>query len=452
MSRIISPIERRTFLRGLGTAMALPFMESALPRSVWAAGARAVKAPLRMAFLFIPNGAHMPAWTPEKEGADFALPATLEPLAKLRDKFMVLSGLAHDTGFAHGDGAGDHARSAATFLTGVHPVKTDGKGIRAGISVDQIAAEKIGKKTRFASLELGCEEGRLAGNCDSGYSCAYSHNISWRSPTVPAGKEVNPRQLFDRLFGSGDAEDITQSRSKRDLERKSILDLVQQDARGLKRQLGKDDGRKLDEYLTGIREIEARIENTDNELFVDDGIARPRGVPKEYSKHAQLMGDLLTVAFQSDLTRVASWMLANEGSDKNYKMLDISEGHHTLSHHQGEAEKQAKIAKINRYHMEQFAYFLERLNSIPEGDGTLLDNTMIVYGSGLGDGNAHNHDDLPILLAGGGNMADFKLGRHVRYEKGTPLMNLYLKMLHSAGIEIDAVGDSTGPLQGLGAA
>jgi hypothetical protein len=444
-------MERRTFLRGLGTAMALPFMESALPRSIWAAGAPGAKAPLRMAFLFIPNGAHMFAWTPEKEGADFSLPATLEPLAKLRGKFSVLSGLAHDTGFAHGDGAGDHARSAATFLTGVHPVKTDGKGIRAGISVDQIAAEKIGRETKFASLELGCEEGRLAGSCDSGYSCAYSNNISWRSPTAPAGKEVNPRQLFDRLFGNGQSEDTTQSRAKRDLEKKSILDLVQQDARSLRRRLGKDDARKLDEYLTGVREIEARVENNDEELFVEEGMARPRGVPKDYEKHARLMGDLLTVAFQSDLTRVASWMFANEGSDKNYKTLGISEGHHTLSHHQGEDEKQQKIAKINRYHMEQFAYFLQRLESIPDGDGTLLDNTMIVYGSGIGDGNRHNHDDLPILLAGGG-AAGFKLGQHLRYEKGTPLMNLYLTMLHTVGIDVDAVGDSTGPLKGIGAA
>ena len=451
MKHIIPPIERRTFLRGLGTALALPFMESALPRSLWAAGATATKAPLRMAFLFIPNGAHMPAWTPEQEGADFTLPATLEPLAKLRDKFMVLSGLSHDTGFAHGDGAGDHARSAATFLTGVHPVKTDGKGIRAGISVDQIAAEQVGRETRFASLELGIEEGRLAGSCDSGYSCAYSNNISWRSPTAPAGKEVNPRQLFDRLFGDGRAEDKTQSRAKRDLERKSILDLVQQDARGLRRRLGKDDAGKLDEYLTAVREIEARVANTDEELFVEDGMARPRGVPKDYAKHARLMGDLLTVALQSDLTRVATWMFANEGSDKNYKSLDLSEGHHTLSHHQGEAEKQAKVAKINRYHMEQFAYFLERLNSIPEGDGTLLDNTMIVYGSGIADGNSHDHANLPILLAGGASRA-FQMGRHVRYENGTPLMNLYLAMLHTAGVNVDAVGDSTGPLQGLGGA
>jgi hypothetical protein len=441
-------LERRTFLRGLGTALALPFMESALPRSLWAAGTSSVTPPLRLAFLFIPNGAHMPAWTPEAEGADFALPATLEPLANVRSKIAVLSGLAHDTGFAHGDGAGDHARSAATFLTGVHPVKTDGKGIRAGISVDQIAAEQIGRQTKFTSLELGCEEGRLAGSCDSGYSCAYSHNISWRSPTTPAGKEVNPRQLFDRLFGGPDAAAQTQSRAKRDLERKSILDLVQQDASRLRRQLGKDDARKLDEYLHGVREIEQRIENPDEELFVGERPARPHGIPKDYEKHARLMGDLLALALASDLTRVASWMLANEGSDRTYAALDIADGHHSLSHHMGDAEKQAKIAKINRYHVQQLAYFLERLETIAEGEGTLLDNTMIVYGGGLGDGNAHNHDDLPVLLAGGAAGA-FQLGRHLRYPKGTPLMNLYLTMLHTAGVDVDAVGDSTGPLDNL---
>jgi hypothetical protein len=433
-------------LRGLGAALAVPFMESALPRSAWASAANASKPPLRMAFLFIPNGAHMPDWTPAKEGADFVLPKTLEPLAAVRQKIQVLSGLTHAQGWALGDGAGDHARSAATFLTGVHPVKTDGKGIQAGISVDQVAAEQLGKTTRFASLELGIEEGRLAGGCDSGYSCAYSNNISWRSPTAPAGKEVNPRQLFDRMFGGGSIDDRNQSRAKRDLERKSILDLVQQDARGLRRSLAKNDVQKLDQYLEGVREIEKRIDAPADELYVDDQMTRPRGVPNVYDKHSRLMGDLLAVALQTDMTRVASWMFANEGSDRSYQMIEVAEGHHSLSHHQGDVEKQTKIAKINRYHMEQFAHFLGRLEAVREADGTtLLDNTMIVYGSGLGDGNRHNHDDLPIILAGGAS-AGLIGGRHLKYEIGTPLMNLYLKMLHAAEVKVDAVGDSTGPL------
>ena len=443
-------IQRRTFLRGLGTALALPVMESALPRSLWAAAAP-TKSPLRMAFLFVPNGAHMPAWTPTVEGADFALPATLEPLAPFRDQLLVLSGLAHDTGFPHGDGAGDHARSAATFLTGVHPEKTDGKGIRAGISVDQIAAQELGVNTRFASLELGCEEGRLAGNCDNGYSCAYSNNISWRSPNQPAGKEVDPRQLFDRLFGAGSAVDQTQSRAKRDLERRSILDLVQQDARDLRRKLGADDSRKLDQYLEGVREIERRIEQPQGKLMTSAGIERPSGVPEDFSEHARLMGDLMVTAMQADLTRVASWMFANEGSGKSYPELGIKEGHHDLSHHQGLEEKQAKLAKINRYHMEQLAYVLERMRSTPDGDGTLLDNMALVYGGGIGDGNAHNHDDLPVILLGGAGGA-FQGGRHLQFPKGTPLMNLYLNMLHTAGVQVEAVGDSTRLLPGLGAA
>jgi hypothetical protein len=439
-------MRRRTFLRGLGAAVALPLMESALPRSAWASVANAGKPPLRMAFLFIPNGAHMPDWTPSSKGVDFALPRTLEPLAGIREKIQVLTGLAHAQGFALGDGAGDHARSAATFLTGVHPVKTDGKGIRAGISVDQVAAEKLGRSTRFASLELGIEEGRLAGGCDSGYSCAYSNNISWRSPTTPAGKEVNPRELFNRMFGGGSEVEQTQSRAKREAERKSILDLVQQDARGLRRSLAKSDAMKLDEYLNGVREIEKRLDAPGDELYVDERLTRPDGVPKDYAKHTRLMGDLLTVALQSDMTRVASWMFANEGSDRSYPQIEVAEGHHSLSHHQNEADKQAKIAKINRYHMEQFAYFLGRLDGVREADGTtLLDNTMVVYGSGLGDGNRHNHDDLPVILAGGAS-AGFIGGRHLRFADDTPLMNLYLKMLHAADVQVDAVGDSTGPL------
>jgi hypothetical protein len=442
------PFERRTFLRGLGATLALPFMESALPRSLWATAATPAAPPLRLAFLFIPNGAHMPAWTPETEGALTKLPTTLEPLAQVQNKLTVLSGLAQDTGWAHGDGAGDHARSAATFLTGVHPKKTGGKGIRAGVSVDQIAAEHIGRETRFASLELGCEEGKLAGDCDSGYSCAYSNNISWRSPTEPAGKEVNPRQLFDRLFGGADEQEQTQSRAKRDLERKSILDLVQQDARSLRRQLGKDDKQKLDEYVTGVREIEKRLENANENLLVDDSLVRPRGIPKDFDKHARLMADLLVVALQSDLTRVASWMFANEGSVRPYREIDVKEGHHPLSHHDNNPEKQAKIAKINRYHVDQLAYFLQRLDAIPQGEGTLLDHTLIVYGGGIGDGNAHNHNNLPVLLAGGGAVG-ISGGRHLMYPKDTPLMNLYLTMLHKAGVKTDAVGDSTGSLKEL---
>lgn len=431
--------------------MALPWLETALPRSAWAAGAGAATPPIRLAFLYVPNGAHMPAWTPEVEGAAFTLPPTLEPLAAFREKLLVLSGLTADKARANGDGPGDHARSAAAFLTGTQPEKTDGKGIRAGVSVDQLAAESLGEHTRFGSLVVGCEEGQNAGNCDSGYSCAYSHNISWKSPTTPAGKETNPRQLFDRLFGAGGPVERSQSRAKRDAEQKSILDLVSGDAQRFRRRLGRDDARKLDEYLTGVREIEARIDQpASGGLFTDGHMTRPRGVPEDYAQHARLMGDLITVAFQSDLSRVATLMFANEGSRKTYSGIGIREGHHDLSHHQNKPEKQEKIARINRYHVEQLAYILGRLESVREGDGTLLDNTMLVYGSAIADGNAHNHDNLPILVAGGGRGA-LSGGRHVRYPGETPLMNLYLSMLQIVGVNMHAIGDSTGPLQGLNA-
>lgn len=430
--------------------MALPWLPSAAPRSAWAAAAKAAGPPLRMAFLYVPNGAHMQTWTPETEGAGFTLPATLRPLEAFQEKLLVLSGLTADKARPNGDGAGDHARSAAAFLTGAQAEKTDGKGIRAGVSVDQLAAETLGAGTRFESLVLGCEQGRNAGGCDSGYSCAYSNNISWRSPTTPAGKEVNPRLLFDRLFGAGSRSQQAQSRAKRELEQKSILDLVSSDAQRLRRGLAGHDAHKLDEYLTGVREIEKRLDQPADELFVDGQMTRPRGIPADYASHVRLMGDLMAVAFQADLSRVATLMLANEGSSKTYPTLDIREGHHDLSHHQGDPAKQEKIAQINRFHIDQFAYLLGKLNAVREGDGTLLDNTVLVYGSGISDGNAHNHDNLPILVAGGGRGA-IAGGRHVRYPGETPLMNLYLSMLQMAGVKMNAIGDSTGPLPGLDA-
>ena len=437
---------RRTFLRGLGTALSLPWFESLATANSLAS--TAANPPLRMAFLFVPNGIHMPDWTPTTEGSDFELPTTLAPLEPVREKLLVISGLAHDKAKANGDGAGDHARCAATFLTGEQAYKTAGKDTRVGISVDQVAATQLGHLTKFPSLELGCEAGRLTGNCDSGYSCAYSSNISWRTETTPATKEINPRLVFNRLFGQGTAEEQSQSRAKRDAERKSILDLVADDARQLHRQLGKWDRQKLEEYLDGVREIEKRIDLPQGDLFVEGELIPPRGVPADYGQHVKLMGDLMTLAFQTDQTRICSFMFAGAGSGKSYPMLDIKEGHHYLSHHQNDEEKIAKIAKINHYHVELLSYILQRLDSTKEGEYTLLDNTMLVYGSGIGDGNRHNHNELPILVAGGGQGA-FTTGRHIRYAKDTPLMNLYLSMLQHAGVNVDALGDSTGILKNL---
>ncbi len=439
-------LNRRTFLRGLGTALSLPFLEGLAPARAFASTAS--QPPLRMAFLFVPNGIHMPNWTPVAEGRHFELPPTLAPLAPVRDKLLILSGLAHDKARPNGDGPGDHARSAATFLTGTQAVKTAGKDTRVGISVDQVAAKFLGRTTKLPSLELGCEAGRLSGDCDNGYSCAYSSNISWRTPSNPTTKEINPRLVFERLFGGGSTIDRSQSQAKRNAERISILDLVADDARQLRRRLGKWDQQKLDEYLNGVREIEKQITQPQSELFLEGEVVPPRGIPANYGQYVQLMGDLMALAFQTDQTRVCTFMFANAGSGNTYPMLDVKEGHHYLSHHQNDEEKIEKIAKINLYHVQLLAHVLQRLNSTPDGEGTLLDNTMLVYGSAIGDGNLHNHDDLPILVAGGGQRA-FNTGRHIRYQEETPLMNLYLTMLNQAGVQLDSLGDSTGLLDNL---
>ncbi len=445
------PISRRTILRGLGTAIALPWLEAMAPAADLARRGLAGPSPRRMAFLYVPNGAHMQDWTPETFGDDFELPFILEPLAPFRDDLLVLSGLAQDGAFAHGDGGGDHARSLACFLTGVHPLKTD-SNIRVGVSVDQVAAQKIGKATRFPSLELGIERGAQAGACDTGYSCAYSSNISWRTPTTPMAKEVNPRLVFDRLFGAPAPGVSGTDRAKRDFYRRSVLDFVSEDASQLRNRLGTNDRRKMDEYLTAVREIELRVasaEKAPSAADLPEDVKRPVGVPSDYREHIRLMADLMVLAFQGDVTRISTFMFANEGSNRSYGFIDVPEGHHDLSHHGGERAKHEKIRKINRFHVEQLAYLLGRLKSIPEGDSTLLNNTMLVYGSGIGDGNRHNHNDLPILLAGqgGGTIAT---GRHVKCPKNTPLNNLYLSMLDRMDCPVDSLGDSKGRLSDLG--
>lgn len=443
-------LPRRTFLKGLGTAIALPVMESLLPRGLAAAEALAggKAAPRRMAFVYVPNGANMADWTPAATGADFELPLILEPLKDHKKDFSVLTGLAQDKGFAHGDGPGDHARASATFLTGAHPRKTGGADIKVGISVDQFAAQKIGDRTRFASLELGTDKARLAGNCDSGYSCAYSFNISWKSENQPMPPEVDPRLVFDRMFNNGNSSEMDEARIKRDRDRKSILDFALEDARTLKAKLGMTDRRKLDEYLSAIRELEQRIERANGFAATMPDYTRPTGIPKSYEEHLRLQFDLMALAFQTDTTRIATFIMAHDGSNRQYPFIGVRDGHHDLSHHQGDEEKKGKIAKINRFHMTQFAYFLERLKSIREGEGTLLDNSMIVYGSGLGDGNRHNHDNLPVLLAGRGG-GTINSGRHIHHDKGTPMNNLFLSMMDRMGAKADRLGDSSGLLTNL---
>jgi len=439
-------LQRRTFLRGVGTTLALPLLEAMRPASAFAAEKQI---PRRLAFLYVPNGIHMPNWTPKQVGTDFDLPSILQPLEPVRDQLLMISGLALDKAKPNGDGPGDHARSVATFLTGCQAKKTHGKDIRVGVSVDQVAANAIGSATKFPSLELGLERGRMAGNCDSGYSCAYSANISWRTETTPNPKEVNPRAVFDRLFTDQSTREAQAAHARREREKLSILDFALDDAKQLKKRLGQTDRRKVDEYLDSLRAVERRIENGGQPADEDGpAIPRPQGIPGDFAEHARLMGDLMVLALQLDLTRVTTYMLANAGSNRTYRQIDVSEAHHGLSHHGNNAEKQAKISKINRYHVEQLAYVLQKMQSIREGDGTLLDHTTLVYGSGIGDGNRHNHNDLPILVAGrGGGTID--TGRHLRVEKETPLMNLYLSLLNRAGVDCDHVGDSTGPLSGL---
>jgi len=444
-------ITRRTALRGLGTAMALPLLDSMLPTlSSTARAAGAPAAPLRMAFVYVPNGKHMQDWTPAGEGDNFELPATLEPLSGLKSEFCILSGLTQRKADANGDGGGDHARALATFLTGCQARKTHGADIRAGVSVDQVAAGEVGRYTRFASLELGCDAGQQSGNCDSGYSCAYSSNISWKGESTPMAKEVNPKLAFERLFTNGRAGESAEARAKRERYNKSVLDLVRDDAQSLRTKLGIADQRKLDEYLTAVRELEARVARADQGEAVEPvaGFVPPTGIPADYGEHIRLMEDLLVLAFRGDVTRISTMVMANEGSNRSYPFIEVPEGHHDLSHHGGDAKKHEKIKKINRFHITQFAHLLQRLKNVKEGEGTLLDNCMIVYGSGIGDGNAHNHDNLPILLAGRG-AGTIKPGRHVKYDRGTPLNNLYLSMLERVGVKRDVLGDSTGRLPKL---
>jgi hypothetical protein len=440
-------ISRRTALKGLGVSIALPFLEAMMPPSVLGAPTQAP--PKRMAFIFIPNGVHGADWFPKEEGTLGDLPPTLEPLRNVKDHLLVFSGLTLDKARPNGDGPGDHARSMASFLTGRQARKTYGADIRAGVSVDQVAAEKVGQATRFPSLEIGCEGGKNVGNCDSGYSCAYSANLSWRTESTPMAKEIDPRLVFERLFGNQLKGETDKARDQRERYQKSILDFVGEDAAQLQRKLGTTDQRKLDEYLSGLREIERRIQLAQPVIEVGQAkLTRPAGIPQDYSDHLRILADLLALAFQADLTRIATFVFANDGSNRSYRAIDVAEGHHDLSHHGFNKEKQAKIAKINRFHVAQYAYLLEKLNSIKEGDGTLLDSCMIVYGSGIGDGNRHNHDNLPILLAGKGG-GSLKTGRHVRYPKETPLTNLYVSMLDRMGARVEAFGDSKGPLTGL---
>ena len=445
-------ISRRTLLRGLGTTVALPMFDAMASTRLLTAAEQEMSPPLRMAFLYVPNGMHMADWTPSQEGTEYELTPTLQGIKKYRESFNVLTGLTLDGARAHGDGGGDHARSVAAFLTGAHPRKTNGADIQNGVSIDQVTAEQVGKATRFSSLELGLEASAQAGNCDSGYSCAYASNMSWRGPTNPVAKEIDPGAVFDRLFAGQTSKETRRAKTTREKYRKSVLDFVLEDAKSLHQKLPAVDRRKLDEYLYSVRDVENRLVGVERLEFTEEGVPdfpRPAGVPRDLAKHSELMFDMMTLAMQTDSSRILSFMFTNAGSNRSYPEIGVSEGHHESSHHGKSEHKQQNIAKINRFHVDRFAYFLSRLSQVRENNGkTLLENSMVVYGSGISDGDRHNHDDLPILLAGAG-AGRIQTGRHIRYENGTPLCNLYLWMMRQMGAKAESFGDSTSEITGL---
>lgn len=446
---------RRHFLRGVGAAIALPMFESLggmrLLASEGAAklATTAAGTPLRTAFIYFPNGAIPASWWPKGEGADFQLGRTLQPLESMKDQIQVLGGLNLKTGDGGPDGAGDHARAGGTFLSGVRLNKS-ATNIRAGITIDQVIAKKVGHLTRFPSLELACESSRKAGACDSGYSCAYQFNMAWSSPTTPVPAESNPRLAFERLFGSGAPGERRKSLERRRQEQRSILDFAREDARTMQKRLDAQDKGKLDQFLTGVREIETRIQKAEQFGDVrDPGVDTPPGVPSDYEAYVQLMFDMLILAFQTDSTRVATLMLAHDGSNRSFDHIGISEGHHDLSHHQNRADWIAKVADIDLWYVRQFSRFLERLQAVKDVDGTpLLRNSMVVYGSGNADGNRHTHSNLPLILAGGGG-GTLTPGRYVKHGS-KPLTSLYLGLAGRLGIDdLTRFGDSAGKLGNL---
>ena len=442
-------MDRRNFIRSAGLFLALPGLESFLGGAARAAAARvattAAGDPLRMAFVYAPNGVIGENWFPSGVGADYQLNASMEALAEFKQDFSIVSGLEHKHGWAGGDGGGDHARASATILTGARPKKTAGADIRAGVSVDQLAARQASGLTRFASLELSCDAARAAGACDSGYSCAYQHNISWRSETQPVGAECNPRLAFERLFVSGSiANDGVQAELRKARE-SSLLDFIAEEAKAMQKQLGRSDKNKLDEYLTGVREIEQRIQNAEKfGPLPTVGDAKPDGIPGSYRDHVRLMFDLLALAFQTDSTRISTFLLAHDGSNRSFQEIGVSEGHHHLSHHQDDPKKKELISRIDKFYIEQFAHFLKRLRDTREANGkSLLDNSMIVFCSGLSDGNKHSHDNLPVIVAGRGGGV-LHPGAHVKVSSAQPMTNLYMNLLRNFGTPVERIGDSTG--------
>src|SRR5216684_6204494 len=420
-------IGRRTLLKGVGAAIALPVLDAMRP--ALAASAKNGVQAYRVAVVYVPNGIIMKDWKVAETGKDFAFTRILKPLEPFREDLVVLSGLANNA--ANGARGGGHAKATGSFLSGTPPKYTAGPDVHAGVTFDQLAARHWGADTRVPSLQIGCEDSRMVGNCDTGSSCAYTNSLSWKNPDTPLAVEVNPRSVFERLFGAADPSLSPEVRARRALYRKSILDQTRDNTQRMMTGLGPADRRKMDEYLTGIREVEMRIAGAEKDQ-VTPSVEKPSGIPFEYGEYVKLMFDLQVIAFQADLTRVSTMMLGREGSVRTYPEIGVPDPHHPLTHHRGHPDFIEKVQKINRFHVELFAHFVERLKATADGDGSLLDHSVVLYGSALSDGNAHSNFDLPLLVAG--HAGGLRGGRHIASEARTPVANLFVQLMNGVGV------------------
>lgn len=444
---MINLMNRRNFLRASGLSVALPALPSLIRNS---SATEVVASPLRLCYLYIPNGVNMQHWRPSGDSSSLTLNRSTASLDPFLQDIRFISGLTHQHAFAGKDGGGDHARANASFLTGVRAYKTAGSDIHLGVSADQVVAKKYNNVTRLRSLEMSCDGVRQSGGCDSGYACAYQFNIAWADERTPVAPESNPRLIFERLFGSGSHGERRDNFARRQASQLSMLDFLKDEVHRVNRQVGKEDKAKLEEYFTGIRDIETRIEKAEQfGLPQDPDYTTPAGIPASYGEHIRLNADVLALAFETDSTRVATFMFAHDGSNRAFKEINVGDGHHDLSHHKKDPERLEKIAKIDTFYCEQFAYLLSTLKSRKDSMGhSLLDNTMVVYGSGICDGDRHNHDDLPIIVAGG-KAAGLGGGILHKVKDGTPMANLHVDLIHRMGVEIESFGDSTERLRML---
>ena len=432
-------VDRRTLLKGVGAAIALPLLDAMRP--AFAGPARMASQARRVAVVYVPNGIVMKDWKPATTGADYTFTRILKPLEPFRQDITVISGLANEA--ANKGKGGGHAKASGSFLSGAIPKYTAGPDVHAGVTFDQLAARRFASETRVASLQLGCEDARMVGNCDTGSSCAYTNTLSWKDPDTPLPVEVNPRSVFERLFGTVDPSLPADVRARRAMYRKSILDQTRENTQQLTADLGASDRRKMDEYLTGIREVETRIAAAEKDPITPPS-EKPSGIPFDYAEYVKLMFNLQVIAFQSDLTRVSTMMMGREGSVRTYPEIGVPDPHHPLTHHRGHPDFIEKVTKINCFHVELFAWFVERLKATQDGDGSLLDHSAILYGAALSDGNAHSNSDLPLVIAG--HAGGIRGGRYIATEAKTPVANLFVQMMNSVGVETASFADSTGML------